>query len=606
MRALGLVLRDAWRLASPFFRSEEWRVAWLLLGASIALSLLQVGLTVVLNYWNRAFFDSLGSKDWTAFLELLLTYRSGEAGFMPGFLLIVAVFIPVSIYKTYLNQILQIRWRRWMVARMTADYLTHRAYYTMSLQTARPQGESLQTGSADNPDQRIADDTRKFVEDTLTLGLGLMSNVFSLFNFAVILFGLSGVLNVFGVAVPGYLLWVVILYAMIGSYLTHLIGRPLARLEFGQQKAEADFRFSLVRLRENTEGVALLGGEAEERASLTGRFAAIYENWIALSKRQKAQNSLIAGYEQVAAIFPFVVASPRYFSGEILLGGLTQTAGAFARVQMSLSWFIEQYQSLAGWRATVARLTGFQDAVRAAQAAAVSGLATSHGTGADLALDGVTLRLPDGTPLLDHASIGFTAGRSAVITGRSGTGKSTLFRALAGIWPFGSGTVRRPAGTSLSLPQRPYIPLGTLRHAICYPAPQDSFPDAAIVQALFDVGLSGLAGQLDADEPWPQRLSGGEQQRLAIARALLLRPDWLFMDEATASLDPEAEAELYAILRRQLTGTTIVSIAHRPAVAAFHDEARVFRRRPGEPGTLEAAKQPELAAAPSPSGRGLG
>ena len=600
MRALGSVLRDTWRLASPYFRSEErWR-ARLLLGSIIAMSLLIVQLTVLLNFWNRAFFDSLQNKDWPTFLQLLLTYRSGDAGFMPGFISIVAIFIPVSIYRTYLNQLLQIRWRRWMAMRMTSDYLTGRAYYTLSIEAG--------PGGTDNPDQRIADDTKSFVEDTLTLGLGLLQNIVSLSSFAVILWGLSGTLSVLGLSIPGYLLWVVLLYAILGSYLTHRIGRPLAGIEFGQQKAEADFRFALVRLRENTEGVALLGGEAQERAGLTGRFGAIYANWIMLIKRQKLVNSLIAGYEQVAGIFPFVVASPRYFAGAITLGGLTQIAGAFARVQNSLSWFIEQYQSLAKWRATVARLIGFHDAVRAAQATAGAGLATAHGAGADLALDGVTLRLPDGTPLLDRASIGFTAGRSTVITGRSGTGKSTLFRALAGVWPFGSGTVRRPAGTTLSLPQRPYIPLGTLRHAICYPMPQDSFPDAAIVQALSDVGLAGLAAQLDADQPWPQRLSGGEQQRLAIARALLLRPDWLFMDEATASLDPEAEAELYALLRRQLSGTTIVSIAHRPAVAAFHDEARVFRRRPGEPGTLETAKQPEFAAAaaPSSSGRGPG
>ena len=608
MRALGSVLRDAWRLATPFFLSEDWRAAWLLLGVSIALNLLQVGLTVVLNYWNRAFFDSLGAKDWPAFLNLLLTYRDGEAGFMPGFVMIVAVYIPVFIYKTYLTKVLQIRWRRWMVGRMMADYLAHRAYYTMSLQAQSPQpdGYGLGSGRTDNPDQRIADDTRRFVEDTLTLGLDLMSNVFSLFNFAVILFGLSGVLNVFGIPVPGYLLWVVILYAVVGSWLAHLIGRPLAGLEFRQQKAEADFRFALVRLRENTEGVALLGGEAEERASLTRRFGEVFNNWIALSKRQKLQDSLIAGYDQVAAIFPFVVASPRYFNGEIMLGGLTQTAGAFARVQVALSWFVTQYQSLAGWRATVARLTGFQDAVRAAQAAAASGPALAIGRGPDIAMDGVTLRLPNGMPLLEDAEIGFTAGRSTVITGRSGTGKSTLFRALAGIWPFGSGTVRRPPGTSLSLPQRPYIPLGSLRHALCYPAPEDTFGNDAIRQALSDVGLANLAEQLDADEPWPQRLSGGEQQRLAIARALLLRPDWLFMDEATASLDPEAEADLYGMLRRRLPGTTIVSIAHRPAVAAFHDEARVFRRQPGEPGTLVTVRREAEVSAPSPSGRGPG
>ena len=595
MRALGGVLRDAWRLSAPYYRSEErWR-AWLLLGSIIGMSLLLVRLNVLLNFWNRAFFDSLQNKDWQAFLELLLTYRTTEDGFMPGFVAIVVLYIPVSIYRTYLNQLLQIRWRRWMVARMTADYLANRAYYTMNLEAG--------PASADNPDQRIADDTKSFVDDTLTFGLGLLSNVVSLASFAVILWTLSGTVSLLGITIPGYLFWIVLIYAIIGTTLTHLVGRPLAALEFGQQRAEADFRFALVRLRENTEGVALLGGEAQENAGLTRRFGAILANWIALIKRQKLVNSLIAGYEQVAGIFPFVVASPRYFNGQITLGGLTQVSGAFARVQNSLSWFIEQYQALAKWRATVARLAGFHDAVAAARMRAASGLQAAPSTDGSVALDGVTLRLPDGTPMMEGANLDFPAGVSTVITGRSGSGKSTLFRALAGIWPFGTGTVRRPAGVSLSLPQRPYIPLGTLRQALCYPAPGDRFTDAELTQALADVGLAGLSSELDADEPWAQRLSGGEQQRLAIARAVLLRPDWLFMDEATASLDPEAEAQLYGMLRRTLPGTTIISIAHRPAVAAFHEDARVFRRGPGQAGTLEAVAREEEMSAPSLSGR---
>ena len=596
MGGLRTVLADAWRLASPFFRSEERWAARLLLGSIIAMNLFLVGLNVVLNYWNRAFFDSLQSKDWQSFINLLLTYRGGEAGFMPGFVPIVLVYIPIAIYRTYLRQLLQIRWRRWMVDRMVGDYLAGRAFYTLSV-TAH--------GNSDNPDQRIADDSKSFVDDTLTLGLDLLSNVVSVFNFAVILYGLSGIITLAGIPIPGYMLWVAILYAALGSWLTHLIGRPLAGLEFGQQRAEADFRFALVRLRENTEGIALMGGEAAERAGLTARFTAIVGNWMLLIKRRKLVNSLIYGYSQVAGIFPFVAASPRYFAGEVTFGVLTQVSGAFSQVQDSLSWFINQYQSLAGWRATVARLAGFQDAVAAAHAASAAGPRVEHG-GDAAALDGVTVRLPDGSKLLDGTGIAFPAGRSTVITGRSGGGKSTLFRALAGIWPFGNGTVRQPDGSSLFLPQRPYIPLGPLRLAICFPRPADSIPDAEIRQALSDVGLGSLAAQLDQDEPWAQRLSGGEQQRLAIARALLLRPDWLFMDEATASLDPDAEGELYGMLRRRLPGTTIVSIAHRPAVAAFHDDARVFRRQLGETGTLEPVKREVEIAAPSSSGRGLG
>lgn len=582
MRPLGPVLSDAWRLALPYFRSEEKWSARLLLASIIALNLTLVGMTVVLSYWNRAFYDSLQNKDWDLFLQLLFSYRTGENGFMLGFVPIVIVYIPVAIYRTYLNQWLQIRWRRWMTERLLTDWLSDRAYYTISL-TADPSGSGT-----DNPDQRIAEDLRKFVDDTLRLGLGLLSNVVSLFNFALILWTLSGSVTILGVSVPGYMLFAAIIYAVIGSVLTHYVGRPLAMLEFQQEKREADFRFSLVRLRENTEGIALYGGEASEKGGLETRFSAVVQNWRQLMNRQKLLNALIAGYEQAAVIFPIIVAAPRYFSGAITLGGLTQTAGAFARVQGSLSWFIEAYAALASWRATVARLAGFRRSIDAARSLVDQGIRFQSVENEGITTRDVRLLLPDGTLLLDHSGMLFPQGQSTAISGRSGSGKSTLFRALAGIWPYGAGMVERPPGRYLFLPQRPYIPLGTLRHAVTYPADDGSFSDDAVQEVLAGAGLSALALQLNEDQPWSQRLSGGEQQRLAVARALLQRPDWLFMDEATASLDPEAESELYSTLRRELPDTTIISIAHRPAVAGFHDTAKVFRRGAGQPGRLEA------------------
>ncbi len=581
MQALGPVLGDAWRLALPYFRSEEKWAARGLLASIIALNLMLVGASVVLNYWNGAFYDSLQNKNWELFMQLLFSYRTGDAGFMPGFVPIVAIYIPIAIYRTWLNQLLQIRWRRWLTDHLLTDWLSDRAYYTISL-TADPAGLGT-----DNPDQRISDDLRKYVEDTLRLGLGLLSNVVSLFNFALILWTLSGAVTLLGITIPGYMLWAAVLYAAIGSVLTHYVGRPLAMLSFQQEKVEADFRFSLVRLRENTEGVALYGGERAEKAGLIDRFAAVFLNWRAIMQRQKLLNALIAGYEQAASIFPIVVAAPRYFSGAIQLGGLTRTAGAFARVQGSLSWFIDAYADLASWRATVARLAGFQRAIVVARGLANQGARLRSGAGDGIAAADLALALPDGTPLLAYSGMLFPKGRNTAISGRSGSGKSTLFRAIAGIWPYGSGSVERPPGQYLFLPQRPYIPLGTLRHALTYPNADSSFSDDAVRQALANAGLAPLALHLDDNQAWAQRLSGGEQQRLAIARALLLRPDWLFMDEATANLDPEAESELYTTLRQQLPDTTIISIAHRPAVAALHDTAQVFRRPPGQPGTLE-------------------
>ena len=579
------VLIEAWRLAWPYFRSEERWIARGLLATVVTLSFAMVGANVLLNNWNGAIYDSLQNKNAGEFTDLLLTWRDGgregAAGFMPGFVMIVAVYVPMAIYRRYLNQLLTIRWRRWMTERLLTAWLSGRAYYTLSL-VRDPGGVGT-----DNPDQRIAEDISRYVTTTLSLSLGFLSNVVNLVSFAITLWILSGAVTLLGITIPGYMLWAAVIYAIFGTWATHLVGRKLVPIEFQHERTEADFRFSLARLRENVEGIALYRGEAAERANLLDRFAAIVMNFRALINRQRLLNMLVITYDQAAVIFPLVVAAPRYFSGQIALGALMRTAGAFNAVQGSLSWFVEAYAQLAAWRATVQRLAGFERAIGVAHALADQGARLRLAPGQDIVADGLALRLPDGTPLYRHSGPLFHAGESTVISGRSGSGKSTLFRALAGIWPYGEGAVQRPPGRYLFLPQRPYIPLGTLRAALVYPG-EGPGDDAATRHALDAAGLGALVPELDTDQPWAQRLSGGEQQRLAVARAILQRPDWLFLDEATASLDPEAETALYAALRRELPDTTLISIAHRPAVAAFHERAMVFGRGGGVAGELVA------------------
>ena len=574
-------LRDAWRLARPYFRSEEKWSARILLGVIILLNLSLVGMDVVLNFWNGAFYDSLQNKDWHAFTDLLFLYHRGADGsFMPGFSAVATVYIIVAVYRTYLNQWLQIRWRRWLTRVFLNEWLADRAYYRISLTTS---AAGLGT---DNPDQRIAEDLRSFVGDTLSLGLDLLSNIVSLISFIGILWSLSGSIHLLGLRIGGYMVWIALIYAVIGTWLTHLVGRPLATLSFRQQRFEADFRFSLVRLRENVEGVALYGGEDDEHAALLIRFSAVVMNWWAIMQRTKMLNALTSGYQQIAVVFPIIVAAPRYFGGQIPLGGLTRTASAFGQVQGAMSWFVSSYAALAGWSATVERLASFQRSIETARAEAGRGIAVAEGDGEALELRHLHLALPNGQTLIEAEAYRFLRGEKVVISGRSGLGKSTLFRAIAGIWPFGEGEILRPKGHYLFLPQRPYLPLGSLRHVVAYPAGADAFGDDAIIAALGKVGLGALASRLDEDHNWALLLSGGEQPRLAIARALLLRPDWLFLDEATSNLDPEAEAELYQTLQRELPATTLLSIAHNPGVAAFHGRRITLRAAPAEPGKL--------------------
>jgi vitamin B12/bleomycin/antimicrobial peptide transport system ATP-binding/permease protein len=580
MRGIGPFLKDAWQLTRPYFMTSEqkWSARGLLL-AIIAMNLTLVGLSVVLSFWRREFYNTLQDKDWRAFLELLFLYRNTPSGLLPGFCEVAVVYIGLYVYSVYVNQFLQIRWRQWMTRKFLTEWLADRAYYHISLTVDRA------AIGTDNPDQRVAEDLRDFTDTTLSLSLGLLSNLVSMFSFVTILWGLSGSIEVFGIPIPGYMVWVALAYAAVGTWLTHLVGRPLAILSFKQQRVEADFRYALVRIRENMENIAMYHGEEEEAVTLRERFGAVIGNWRQIMTRTKLLNTLTGTYDQIAAIFPIVVAAPRYFAGSMQLGGLMQTAGSFAQVQGSMSWFVASYAQLATWRAIVERLATFHHAIDKARAETNGGFDPTTSTDGNVRLHDVTMMLPDGTKLLDGADLELTPGHSIVITGRSGAGKTTLFRVLAGIWPFGAGQVQIPPN-SFFLPQRPYVPLGTLRHVITYPNAIDSYSREEMAQVLRDVGMPQLCDRLDQDDNWPQRLSMGEQQRLAFARALLAKPDWIFLDEATASVDPEAETELYQILKARLPNATLVSIAHRTSVAAFHEKRLKIERADGKSGTL--------------------
>jgi putative ATP-binding cassette transporter len=552
----GHLLRDVWALTRPYwFSDERWPARGLLL-LIVVLNLGSVFISVLLNDWNRQFFNMLQEKHGEDFLKLMLQFT-----------LLAGLYIVILVYRIYFRQMLQIRWRRWLTDRYVGRWLEQRTYYRLQL-----------AGSAtDNPDQRISEDVRDFVENTLVLSLGLLNAVVTLVSFATILWGLSGTLTIpiggIEIPIPGYLLWVALFYAVGGTWITHLIGRPLIGLNFVQQRFEADFRFSLMRFRENAESIALYTGEAREHRAFGERFVHVVTNWWAIMRRTKYVNAFTTLYGQLAIIFPYLVTAPRYFSGQIQLGELTQTAGAFSQVQESLSYFVEAYTSVATWRAIVDRLTSFAAAMDRAEEIGLAAPAITIKTDGerDIRIKDLDLALPTGELLLPGASLTLRAGESVLLSGPSGCGKSTLFRAIAGIWPYGSGTIERPAaGQFLFLPQKPYLPIDSLREVLTYPAPVDGVTDAAIAEALRACALPQLVDRLDEREHWAQRLSPGEQQRIAFARALLTKPAWLFLDEASAALDEGIETQLYQLLPKMLPNTTVVSIGHRPSLRAFH------------------------------------
>ena len=549
-------LRDAWDLAWPYWKSEQKWSAIGLLVAIVTLNLITVWINVRFNSWYKDFYDALQEYDWPGFWRQFAIFGG-----------LALAFMVVNVYAAYLERILHIRWRRWLTGQFLRDWLDDQAYYRLQLSQVTP----------DNPDQRISDDLNRFATISLGLSLGLLSAFVTLISFLSILWTVSGALTIplgggKSIDIPGYMVFAALIYAVAGTMLTLWIGRPLIKLNFDQQRYEADFRFSMVRLRENAENVAFYGGEARELDTFQTRFARVVRNWWGIIKRRKRLSWFTYGYDQLATVFPYLVAAPRYFAKTIKLGGLVQIAQAFRQVQESLSFIINSYTEIAEYQAVVQRLAGFRGRMdEIAEARAVAQPIKIERTGAGVAVETLDLDLPDGRPLRQDITLAAGPGKPLLITGPSGVGKSTVLRAIAGLWPFGRGHVRVADGHALFLPQRPYLPLGTLADALAYPCAAAELPREQLVEALHAVGLPQLSEQLDEEGNWAQRLSIGEQQRVAFARVFLARPEIVFLDEATSALDEAAEMSLYRLLREAPWRPTIVSIGHHGTLQRFHD-----------------------------------
>ena len=567
MKSVSSYFVDWWRLVVPYFRSEERWIAIALLVGAIVLTLASVTVNVAFSELNRRFYDSLQNKDEAAFwIEM------GNFGW------IAALAIAFGVARGLVSPYLRLRWRRWLTGHYLSHWLDGRGYYRIELER-----------KVDNADQRISEDLRLLGFYTMTLLLGLISAVATLISFLFILWQLSGPMSLsfigLDVVIPGYMVWAALIYAFLGTWLANLVGRRLIPLNFLQQRYEANFRFGLMRVRENAEGIALYRGEPRENEVLEEKFTDVFNNaWRVLVTEMQLVFYQI-GYGQLAIIFPYIVTAPRFFAGAITLGVVMQTAQAFGQVQSALSFFIDNYTNVAELRAVMDRLKGLQIAIEDKPPENITVGAEAGRT--DVGTSGLDLALPTGQTLLKDLNLTLPKGAWTLISGSSGSGKSTLFRALAGIWPFGHGRVLIPAGARvLFLPQKPYIPIATLRDAVKYPDESSTANDAEIVQALEAARLGHLAGRLDEEAHWSNILSGGEQQRLAIARALVFKPDWLFLDEATASLDEANEAAVYSVLKERLPQATVVSIGHRPSLRQWHETRLDLKRAPGETGTL--------------------
>jgi putative ATP-binding cassette transporter len=544
------------QLTTPYFRSDDRLWAWCLLFSVVALNLGSVYLAVLFNDWYGIFYNALQEKNSAVFWT-----QMGKFSLLAFFAIVVAV------YKFYLTQLLEMRWRRWMTQDRLNQWTSHRAFYHLEL--SRFTGAANDTTAPDNPDQRLAQDVSLFTSQTVSLSMGLLNAVVTLVSFVGILWALSGAWTFDAVGmhfeISGFMVWAAMLYCFCGSVLTHWIGRPLIGLNFQQEKVEADFRHHLIRVRESAEAIALDKGSQAEQVQLAGRFGQVLSNYLTLIKAQKKLIWFTTFFGNAAVIFPFLVSAPRYFSGAIQLGQLIQISSAFGKVQDALSWFVDNYDRLASWRATTDRLISFDQAlVKGAD------LGTIHLTEADtLVIKHLSLQLPNGKLLLQASDLVLQPGDRVMVKGDSGSGKSTLYRALAGIWPYGTGQVMMPSD-SMFLPQKPYIAQGSLRAALCYPAAPGSYSDTALFHALDQALLGHLASALDTEDAWAQKLSGGEQQRLAIARVFLRQPRWVFTDEATSALDPSTRETLLVRL------SALMESKNGAWVSISHDEQTGF------------------------------
>lgn len=544
-------LKDFWLLLKPFLSGPQRWLNIAVMAAIFALVVASVQVSVLFNKWNAAFYNALQDRNMEAFYEQIVTW-----------VILFTASLAAGVIQLYLRRTAQLRWRRLLTDMHLADWLRNHAYY--QLQWSSP--------TTDNPDQRIADDLEQFCTDTINLLFDFISAVLKLGAFVAILWTISGSFTIGGHTIPGYMLWIALSYAVLANWLVHLVGRKLAALNFTHQRFEADFRYALVRVRENAQGIALYGGEREEQRHLGHRFSQVVHNLKEIIRRETFLSAFVSGHAQLNSVISYLVATPHYFAGIITLGTLMQAASAFMQTEVALSWLVRSYRRIAEWKATFDRLRQFRQTMAHIRAAPPS-FGSKPSDSCELVVEGVNLRLPDGETLLRDLNLQFPPGSRTLLTGPSGCGKSTLFNTIAGIWPHFEGLVVLPQDARvLFLPQRAYLPIASLRRVACYPQAAEEHRDEAIRAALEACGLAALAEKLDVEQNWSQRLSPGEQQRLAFARALLIRPDFLFLDEATSSLDEAAEAALYHLLVEELPHTALVSIAHRHSIGMFHHQ----------------------------------
>lgn len=546
--------KDVWYLTKSYWQSEEKKKAFWLLTCIIALTFGVVFMLVQLNTWNNSFYSALQNYDAEKISSELIHFSW-----------LAAIYIILAVYSYYLQQTLILHWRRWLTTRFIDIWLQNKTYYNLQMFGK----------DTDNPDQRISEDVRQFVEMTLGFAIGILKSLCTFISFVFILYQLSGPLSFSFMGktwtIHGYMLWASLLYSILGTYITHVVGRKLVKLNFIQQRYEADFRFSMIRLRESAESVAFYRGEAQEGKVFKNRFKLLLDNFWQLVNKQKQLVFLNSGYSQIAIIFPFVVAMNRYLAKEVSLGGLMQVASAFGRVQDSLSYFVDMYSSIAQWQAVVMRLTYFgrhmHEVSQQAEQFHVERFATSEA----VSVEQMQVNLPDDAVLLQDINFTLQPGRNVLIKGVSGSGKSTLLRALAGIWPFVTGKINLPKTEELMfIPQKPYIPLGSLREAMLYPG-RKPLSDEELLYLLDLCQIGYLRDKLDLVADWSHVLSVGEQQRLAFVRAHIQEPKWLFLDEATSALDEDTEAAMYALLAERLRQTTLVSIGHRSTLNKYHE-----------------------------------
>lgn len=553
----GVVLRSAWRIAREYWFSEDMWAAWRLLIVVISLNLALVYITIRINLWHSVFYQVIQDYNYAGFLNSVVQFA-----------VLASMFTIMRGIQVYARMQLHINWRRWMTDKYLTEWLHQKTYYRLQLMAG---------SDADNPDQRISEDIELFVGLTLRLSLDLFQDVLTVSSFIVILWNLSGViyLSVFDSQVPiyGYLVWAALVYAVIGTFWTIKVGRPLVQLDYDQQRYEADFRYSLVRVRDNAESIAFYEGEGQEKNHCFRHFQNIISNYKKIITVRKNLMWLTTGYSQVAVIFSILVASPRYFYNEIHLGQMFQIIDAYNHVQVGFSFIIDSFSRLAQWRAVVNRLNNFilfMETVRLEDDSYKRTI--NRRSKHEFEVNNVSVFRPDGYKLVQNITLHIKRGDHILVAGPSGCGKSTLLRTFAGLWPYTTGNLNIPSeGKVLFIPQRTYMPIDELRKVLLYPGMPRKLRDHELVEALVACRLSHLTNKLDDSLDWGQALSLGEQQRIAFVRTLLMQPEWLFLDEATSALDEGTEHAVYELILKHLRKTAIISVGHRSTLVKYHD-----------------------------------